>query len=188
MKGSHPRSDSSAQEIIIAKLSKKLRQRGIKVASVVSRCEQLDRNHDYCIHSEDMFEILVSLLGRDMFTMREMHHLACALGNTRGVGQVNYGRLNEVLGAHGGKPSDERENWHDDIEQREDTRWASKKGSVGEWLQNSACPAEIKNFKRFIACLEDFERSSGMKCVNTEDGFIVPLGPDLKTSIKFFMT
>lgn len=61
-------------------------------------------------------------------------------------------------------------------------------GSVGEWLKKSACPAEIKNFKLFVSCLEKFERDSGMKISLKEDGgFLVPLGPDMRANISFFL-
>ena len=61
-------------------------------------------------------------------------------------------------------------------------------GSVGAWLKQSACPAEIKNFQSFVACLERFERDSGMKINLKEDGgFTVPMGPDLRASISFYM-
>ena len=88
------------------------------------------------------------------------------------------------------------------------THYSLLLGSVGEWLFKAACPSEIANFKRFIACLERFERESGMKIQLTPGGFTqtlvylliylliiiynignfkVPLGPDLQASIKFNM-
>ena len=61
-------------------------------------------------------------------------------------------------------------------------------GSVGAFLKGSACPSEIRNFKRFVACLEAFERDSGMKLNLKDDGgFSVPMGPDLRATITFSM-
>lgn len=60
-------------------------------------------------------------------------------------------------------------------------------GSVGDWLMKSACPAEVKNFKKLIACLERFERESGMRLnmKSNGEGFDIPLGPDLAASLSF---
>lgn len=66
-------------------------------------------------------------------------------------------------------------------------KWAIQKGSVGEFLKNAACPSEISNFHIFISCIEDYERRSGMKCVSKDGGIIVPIGPDLKASVSYFM-
>lgn len=60
-------------------------------------------------------------------------------------------------------------------------------GSVGEWLLKEASPVEVKNFRRLIYCLEEFERLSGIRCVETEDGFVVPFGPELRANLSFFI-
>ena len=77
--------------------------------------------------------------------------------------------------------------WIDDDE-LDSEKWAYQSGTLGEWLKKAACPAEVINFKKFLARLEDYERSSGLNCKRTGDGFVVPLGPDLKASIQFFTT
>ena len=66
-------------------------------------------------------------------------------------------------------------------------RRGRSKGSVGEWLVDGACPAEQKNFRKFIDAMERFERDTGMKIQPEGDGFTVPIGPDLRASVKFFM-
>ena len=66
-------------------------------------------------------------------------------------------------------------------------RSRNRQGSIGEWLQTASCPAERKNFRKFIDAMERFERETGMKISNQHDGFTVPLGPDLRCQIKFFM-
>lgn len=104
-------------------------------------------------------------------------------------GLINYRKFLDLFSDSMSKSREAstREQW--DFEDDEDStpRWATKKGSVGEWLKKAACPAEVENFRKFIACLEEFERSSGMKCVQKENGFVVPMGPDLKASISFYM-
>jgi hypothetical protein len=183
---------SDESRAVVANLGKKLAQRGVRVASLVSRCEEADRNNDNLIHENDLYKILMELLGRGAFSQREMHHVSNVLESRYTDGQVDYRRLYEVFNTDGdeGGAGGSRENWHDEngAAGRGGRGNALGKGSVGEWLQTAACPAEVKNFKRFIACMEEYERISGMKCINTEDGFTVPLGPDLKTSVKFYMS
>lgn len=180
--------DKIESVLIVQNLSRKLSERGVKVASLVSRCEDVDRNNDNLIHENDLYKILIDLLGKSTFSQREMSHLSSVLETKYSDGQIDYRRLYDILESDGdGRAGDgNREDWYD--EERAGRGAAASRGSVGEWLQTSACPAEVKNFKRFIACLEEFERISGMKCVSTADGFTVPLGPDLKASVKFFMS
>lgn len=139
-------------------------------------------------------------------------HSFCASG-----GQINYRKLYDVLGAtneytHKSTRHVDVEHWIDDVpaSKNPSEKWATMPGSVGEWLFKAACPSEIANFKRFISCLERFERESGMKIQLTPGGLIlniafsftliyyniiiynignfkVPLGPDLQASIKFNM-
>lgn len=64
--------------------------------------------------------------------------------------------------------------------------WARQRGSVGEWLTRAAAPAEIKNFKRLIACLETFERESGVSIEQAGNGaMVIPLGPGLTATLNF---
>ncbi len=67
---------------------------------------------------------------------------------------------------------------------RSDIEYAPR-GSIGSWLEKSACPIEIKNFKKFIHALEKYERDSGMHVEDEPNGFVVPLGPDLKVKMEF---
>ncbi len=165
-------------------ISKKLKTYKIKVATVIARCEDLDRNRDHMINLSDLEQVFEDLLGFETVSTRELRQLAIQLGaDKNNRNQVQYNLLYELLDDSSSRePAVER--WYDPQEPEEETQ----KGTVGEWLQKAACPAEVKNFRKFIACLEEFERSSGMKCVNKEDGFTVPLGPDLRASISFFMT
>ncbi len=186
MKKSAGEEDNAA----LLSIAKKLDKLKIKVATVVAQCENIDRNRDGIIHVSDLESILQSLMGRDSISMREFRHLANALGVSKSDrrGEVSYNALHMVLDPFTPKHVRQAsvEKWYDPEEQ-EDESWPTQKGSVGEWLKKAACPAEVQNFKRFIACLEDFERSTGMKCVPKEDGFTVPLGPDLRASLSFYM-
>jgi hypothetical protein len=121
-----------------------------------------------------------------------MNHLLCLLSFDKKRGNVEYHRLLNLLDSDVYHPNDTdvKEKWMDegaDNLSRPRTN-LTKAGSVGEFLQSVACPSEIKNFKRLISALETFERESGMKISSNADGdFLIPLGPDLKASLKFFM-
>lgn len=57
--------------------------------------------------------------------------------------------------------------------------------SIGNWLSNNSCPSEINNFQLFIKCLENFEKQSGLRIKANDDGFLIPLGPDLRATVNF---
>lgn len=185
------KTDEKLQDAVILSLSQKLKQYNIKPASIVHKCEMLDRNKDELLHIDDLHEVFNESLGiRNSLTQREMFHLAASLGGDRNnsKGIVQYKNLFDLLDK---KNSSLRESArHSTVRQSRsnNTNWATQKGSVGEWLSQDACPAEIKNLKRLMSSLEDFERNSGMKCVKKDDGFLIPLGPNLKASIKIHVS
>mmetsp|Transcript_10570 Transcript_10570/g.17230 ORF Transcript_10570/g.17230 Transcript_10570/m.17230 type:complete len:202 (-) Transcript_10570:434-1039(-) len=180
---------------IIRFVGNKLKSKRVKAATVVSYCENLDRNGDSCIHIGDLTHVLQHLCGRNSFSAREMQHLAPHLQSHRTLngerGTIDYMKFLDIFTDSLSYTSDynkaDDERWQDGTNNGLNTRWATKRGSVGEWLQNAACPAEVENFRKFIGCLEEYERCSGLKLVQKEDGFVVPLGPDLKASISFYM-
>ncbi len=176
---------------IVGILGRKLREKRVKVATIVSYCENVDRNGDYLIHADDLQSILNHTLGKGAVTQREMVHLVKVISPSRPTepGLVNYRKFLDIFSdsLSRSKAEEPAERWDYGDEDRSDPKWASKKGSVGEWLKKAACPAEVDNFRKFIACLEEFERCSGMKCIQKENGFVVPLGPDLKASVSFYM-
>lgn len=173
---------------VIAEIRRKLKSKGVKVATIIERCRQLDRNNDDIVHVDDLEDVIQQCLGEHKLTTREIHRLFSSLSFDKKRGNVEYLKLSSILEPMKtpSKASAE-EKWHDSPDDEPDSR-DIKSGSVGEFLQRGACPAEIKNFKRLIAALERFERDSGMKLAPTDDGFVVPLGPDLRASIKFFMS
>lgn len=181
--------NQSNDDAALASISRKIKRNNIKVATIVARCEILDRNGDDLINIKDLESVLQSLLGPETITVREFHHLANAMGATKNSnrGEINYLRLYSLLDDSAGNNglNEPVERWYDPEDEEE--TWTTQKGSIGEWLKKAACPAEVQNFKKFIACLEEFERSTGMRCVSKDDGFTVPLGPDLRASISFFM-
>jgi len=120
--------------------------------------------------------------------------------NSYSNGSINYMKLLLLFPDNTFNTNDENnhiERWYDDDDNnnhdhhnkysKAEQKWAIQKGSVGEFLKNAACPSEISNFHIFISCIEDYERRSGMKCISKDGGIIVPIGPDLKASVSYFM-
>ena len=181
----------------LASVNKKLRQHHIKIETVIERCKMFDVNGDHIVHADDLVDVLFDLAPRNVFSKRELHHLVAALTHDSRKGNVAYTRLNEVLegpiqdirsrdrGIYAGETE---EKWLDDSTLVHEERWAMQGGSVGEWLMTVGCPSERQNFRRFIDCLEVFERETGMRIEQTPTGFVVPIGPNLRASLQFEMS
>ena len=182
--------NESSSSRVISKICAKLERNNIKVASLIVRCEGRDKNGDGKIHLRDIKEILNGILpSKDSVSEREMMHISAILkeGGDITNGVFHYIKLFDIFDEtkYSSSNYQSSERWIDDDEV-ESEKWAYQSGTLGEWLKKAACPAEIINFKKFLARLEDYERSSGMNCKRNGDGFVVPLGPDLKASIQFY--
>jgi len=188
-------SSSEISDRILLNICSKLQRNNLKVATLVMKCESVDHNGDGFIHYKDIRELMNNVLPfKDWITEREMVHICTAIKATaetsvKNNGGVAYIRLFDVLDESKYETTSKvrYERWMDD-DDLEVEKWATQKGSLGEWLKRAACPAEIKNFKKLISRLEDYERASGMNCSRTKEGFIIPMGPDLKASIQFYTT
>ena len=75
-----------------------------------------------------------------------------------------------------------QERWYEDPYEQE---FSGPRGSIGDFLNKAACPSEIQNYKTLMACLEKYERETGLRISTNDDGFRIPLGPDLKAAITF---
>ena len=181
-------------------LAEKMRAKNVKLTVLMARLSAVDGNRDGIIHSGDLEEVLIDYLGADGISRREILHLSRLLAplNGRDDGAIEFQRLSDLLSAEGleldkrdeylaANPDEDEEKWYD-AEDYAMQRARFQRGSVGDWLQNAACPAEVKNFRRLIQCLEEYERISGLKCVPKDNGFVIPMGPDLKANLSFFMT
>lgn len=180
-------------------LAHRIERSKVKIATLIKQCEDLDINRDGIVNISDLEDVLIDMLGAEGVSKRELLHLGRVL-QAPGFqdGSIEYRKLHDALESSvadskpsASIPSDRgkaaKEHWYDpsDIVDR---RAQLKKGSVGDWLQRASCPAEISNFKTFIQLLEDYERATGLKCVPTERGFSVPLGPDLKATVNFSLS
>mmetsp|Transcript_9406 Transcript_9406/g.9208 ORF Transcript_9406/g.9208 Transcript_9406/m.9208 type:complete len:194 (-) Transcript_9406:74-655(-) len=188
-------SSGSSSDIvdIIDIIRRKLRDSKTKIATVIQKCDEKDRNNDGLIHVDDLEDIFNEVMGTEYrITRRELKKFV----NTfmfEDNSKVEYSKISDILEPHksrGGKEKEVKieEKWLDNAVEEEDIRWATQPGSVGEFLKKAACPAEIANFRTFVNCLERFERDSGMKIqLKADGGFTVPMGPDLRASISFYM-
>ena len=123
-----------------------------------------------------------------MLSRRELQFLFSMMTNDNKNGKVSYMDLYDIIEPKKKKADDENvERWFDEPECVRNDRLTS--GSVGEFLVNQACPSEVRNFKLLIKCLEKYERESGMKIAikKNEEGFSIPMGPDLRASLVFHM-
>jgi hypothetical protein len=167
----------------------KIDQSGVSWSRILSACEKIDRNNDGVIHIDDFEEVLDSALGPGLLTRREKRHLIENCNFDKKYGNVSYMRLVDFLKV-GGKDDRTRETWRDTFNPDENDEFGHvKPNTIGEWLRNVACPAEVTNYKLLMLCLEKFEDDSGMRIKFAKNGsMVVPLGPDLKAEITFKIT
>jgi hypothetical protein len=185
MASSSANSNPSDHTHALTSIRKKFRTAGVKVSGIVSKCQKIDRNHDYSVHIDDLEDIIQDSLKDNGLTRRELNILFGLITHDKRRGKVEYERLFEILEGKSvdNKDEDRPERWFEPGSERS----TMKRGSIGEYLESAACPAEVDNFKKFIACLEMYERSSGMRIKHAEDGFVVPLGPDISVNVQFVM-
>jgi hypothetical protein len=167
----------------LTSIRKKFRTEGVKVSGIVSKCEKIDVNRDFIVHIDDLEEIIQRSLKESRLTRRELNHLFGMLTHDRRRGNIEYQRLYEVIEGKVDDNDDDVGRWlNPQMESR-----SLNPGSVGEFLETAACPAEVLNFKRFIAALEGYERASGLRVKPTDEGFTIPLGPDISANIQFIL-
>ena len=165
---------------ILTLLKRRLSSAQVKVETVIQMCINLDSNRDKIIHMDDLKSIFRYLLGDACPSRRELHALEGLL-KVDSRGDISYERLEELLSAdyHPVNPV----NFEDDTK----ANFQLEVGSLGEWLQRAACPLEVQSYKRLIYALESFEKETGLRINTTREGLIVPLGPDLRAAVKFFI-
>lgn len=168
---------------VVDVLRRKLSKRKIKVETVMQLCFESDENGDQIIHIDDLKAVLGRLLEEECPSRRELHALEGLL-RVGGRGDIDFTRLQELLSTD--QPRGHQVRWEGDaVPDNKQVRLEA--GSLGEWLQRASCPLEVQNYQALIAALETFERDSGMKVQATREGLTVPLGPDLRASISFFI-
>ena len=183
--------DSSALREIRAKI----RGAFVKIQTVIKRCEDLDKNKDGVIHRNDLEDVLRELLKEQMLSRRELNYLCncVAVGNSTSINYNDFYELMvedpEDLKRKNSQIKDiENERWLEDKNiSNPKEKWATRSGTVGDFIFNKSCPAEVKCFKKFIRHLELYEKETGMKVElqKNGEGFIASIGPDLRATITF---
>jgi hypothetical protein len=177
-------------------IKKKFLENHLKIETIIEECTHLDVKNDQTVHPDDLIDIINSLLPAQTITRREFHYLIMGLNETIGStsGQsIPYLKLYEIFPDSKKKKQREEEKEREEAEQWFDERvdefadYDSQHGSIGEWLHRKACPSEIENYKTLISCLEIFERESGLRITAQPNGFDIPLGPDLRAKLKFYI-
>lgn len=111
-------------------IRRKLRDSRIKIARIVHRCEQKDRNGDGIIHLDDLEDILNDIVpSENRITRRELLRLATALMGEKNNGSIKYDKLSDIIEPARKRDSEENEKWVDIDEDEGDTRWATQPGN-----------------------------------------------------------
>jgi hypothetical protein len=114
-----------------APIRRKLRDSRIKIATVVHRCEQKDRNGDGIIHLDDLEDILNDIVPpENRITRRELLRFATALMGEKNNGSIKYEKLSDVIEPPRKRDPRENEKWADNDDDEGDTRWATQPGIV----------------------------------------------------------
>lgn len=180
---------------VLQGIRQKIRGAFVKVQTIIKHCEDIDKNNDGIIHRNDLEDVLRGLLKEQMLSRRELNYICncVVVGNSMSINYNDFYELMvedpEEVAKKNKKIKDvENEMWLDDrntINPRE--KWATRSGTVGDFIFNKSCPAEIKSFKRLIFHLEQYEKETGMKVElqKNGEGFVASIGPDLRATITF---
>lgn len=182
-------------------ISERLVENGIKISTVLSHCREIDRNHDGLIHLNDLEDVLQELLGKHInISKRELLHLAADLepDYAAGDGIINFEKLAIILAPSEGEEGSpkhqkqtqkstmgDEEHWDYPLDHKRRSKKQFRRGSLGHFMHDAASPAEVENFHTFMYCIEQYEKRTGLRCQATEDGFVIPFGPDLKGRVAF---
>lgn len=114
-----------------APIRRKLRDSRIKIATIVHRCEQKDKNDDGIIHLDDLEDILNDIVPpENRITRRELVRFATVLMGEKNIGSIKYEKLSDIIEPARKRDSGEREKWVDIDEDDGDTRWATQPGKI----------------------------------------------------------
>lgn len=114
-----------------APIRRKLRDSRIKIATIVHRCEQRDKNGDGIIHLDDLEDILNDIVPpENRITRRELIRFATSLTGEKNNGSIKYEKLSDVIEPPRKRNTEESEKWVDIDDDEGDIRWATQPGSA----------------------------------------------------------
>jgi Ca2+-binding EF-hand superfamily protein len=176
--------DENNKRLTFSRIASKFKQSGVKIEKIIRKCELVDVHKDGIIHVDDLEDIIQTGLRDNRLSIREMVHLLSLLTQDKRRGTVVYSKLEEIFETMLQSNDKDLEYWKDSDN---DDNWASK-GTMAEFLDQIGCPAEVKNLKKLILMVESFEKDIGMNASLTDEGFTLPLGPNLRVGMKFFVS
>lgn len=177
-----------------------LREKSVRVETIMEHCHRVDRNRDGVIHVNDFRKILDQLLGIYTLSKRQMMFVISNLVCDEQHMFLEYERLDSVIDSRrmnlDSHNAELVEDWdctshalsplpssHTD---GMGLRGHFTRGSLGQWIEEQSCPAEIENLELFTALLETYERRSGLRIQQDPQGnLVVPLGPDLMATLQY---
>lgn len=134
---------------------------GVKIESMIDRCEEVDRNNDGIIHLSDFIRVLDRLLGVHAFNRQQMRYLTNFVMCDEHSQNVEYNKLYDLFVTNETRkdferPSNNRpEVWFADQNQnpyqgrgpnrtKKNCLRSETPGSLGEYMEDYACPSEIR--------------------------------------------
>ena len=124
-------SSSSDNADVINSVRRKLRDSRTKIATIVHRCELLDRKRTGIVNIDDLEDIFNDVLGAEhRVTRRELIKFADVIMDEKKSGRIDYEKMAEALEPGNRKEVTIEENWRDEDTNADegDTRWATQPG------------------------------------------------------------
>ena len=133
------------KEIVLA-----LRNSCVKVEAIVETCARIDRNKDGAIHLNQFLDVLHDRLGTKGLSPRQIRYITNSLACRPDGSLIRYEELLHLLDIRAVVEEEEHwsmDNYRDNVSQyQKELRAPSSfsQGSVGRWVEEAACPAEIR--------------------------------------------
>ena len=125
-------SSSSDNIDAVNAIRRKLRDAKVKVASIIHRCEQRDRNSDGLIHIDDLEDIFNEVVDSEYrITRRElMKFVTSIVSENKNDGSIMYEKIADILEPAKKRAVSIEEHWQDDGIDEGDTAWATQPGTT----------------------------------------------------------
>jgi hypothetical protein len=125
-------SSGSSSDIvdIIDIIRRKLRDSRTKIATVIQKCDEKDRNNDGLIHVDDLEDIFNEVMGTEYrITRRELKKFVNTFMFEKN-NKVEYAKISDILEPEKRNEKEVRieEKWLDNVVEEEDIRWATQPG------------------------------------------------------------
>ena len=123
-----------------------LHKQNVKIETIIHSCEMMDRNRDGIIHKIDFLTVLQSL-GLDTLTRAQKNYLLSTTKVDNDCDLVNYSNLNDLENLYANDDSNSEEKWYEEQSINYSVNPSASNfnnNSLGKWIHNYACPAEIR--------------------------------------------